>query len=141
MAEAKREEERTDRVFDDLFERNMRGEITDLEFKVLHLEPANAWLEAKAEWERQKEERNLLEKHMHECITFVRKARLVKFTEILNYGENPENLELVQKLIEKATLTQDADGKRINVTVKMADRIKEDYDWWEKFEPETILVE
>lgn len=127
-------------VCDDLMGQSQRGEITDEVFSERHKDLYPACKDAETEARRQEEERETLERQMHECITFVRKVRRLKITGVQGEGDHPEDLELVKELIDKAILTKKKDEKRITVTVRMADRIKEFYDWWDRFEPEDIVV-
>ena len=65
----------------DLMGKNQRGEITEEEFskKLKGFDPA--WQEAETEAERKEEEREELDRQIHECKTFVWKARRLKITD------------------------------------------------------------
>ena len=137
---AKLEVEKAWRACDNLMGQSQRGEITNEEFSEWDRALYQTFSEAETEEWRQEEEREKLERQMHECITFVRKARRLKFTGALGEENNAEDIELMKELIDRAILTKENDGKRITVIVKMADRIKEFYDWWDRFEPEIIMA-
>ena len=54
---------------------------------------------------------------------------------------NPEDLELVKKLIDMAMLTKGADGRKTTAEIRMAEQIKKCFDWGDAFVPEVILAE